>query len=59
MHYLDLRVCDVTKGTVTLVRMAYSGVITAGFGNLGPYFRRFFWVKTTVLDYYVTKKTVI
>ena len=45
----------MAEGTVTLVRMAYSGAKTADFGVLGPYFRRF-WVKTTVLDYYVTKK---
>ena len=54
MHYLDLRMCAVTEGSVTLVGMAYSGAKTANFWVLGPNFRRL-WVKTTVLDYYVTK----
>ena len=41
MHYLDLRVCAMTKGTVTLIGMAYSGAKTANFGVLGPNFPPF------------------
>ena len=45
----------MSKDTVALVGMAYSGAKTANFGVLGPNVRRF-WVKTTVLDYYETKQ---
>ena len=55
MHYLDLRVCPLAKGAVTLVGMAYSGAKTANFGVLGLNIYRF-WIKTTVFDYYVTRK---
>ena len=54
MDYLDLRVCSMAEGTVALVGMAYLGAKTANFGVLGPNFCRFL-VKTTILDYYVTK----
>ena len=55
MHYLDLSVCAVAEGTVTLIGLAYLRTKTANFGVLGPNFHRF-WVETTVLDYYMTKK---
>ena len=45
----------MAEGTVVLACMAYLGVKTARFRVLGPNFCRF-WVKTTVLDYQVTKK---
>ena len=54
MHYLDLRVCAMAEGTVALVGLAYLGAKTTTFGVLGPNFR-LFWVKPTILDYYVTK----
>ena len=45
----------MAKGTFSLVGMAYSGAKTANFGVLGLDFRRF-GVKTTVFDYYVTRR---
>ena len=48
----------MAKRKVTLVGIAYSEAKTSTFGVLGPDFRRC-WVKTTVLDYYVTKKQLI
>ena len=56
MHYLDLRVFAMAEGEVTLAGVAYLGTKVANFGVLGPNFRRFFWVKITVVNYYVTKK---
>ena len=58
MHYLDLRVCAMAEGTVTLVGLAYLGAKTVNFGDLGLNFHRF-GVKTTVLGYYVTKKDYV
>ncbi len=43
----------MAEGTVALVGIAYLEAKTANFGVLGHNFRRC-WVKTTVLDYYVT-----
>ena len=54
MHYLDLRVCAVAEGTVTLADMTYLGATIANFGVLGPHFRRF-GIEITVFDCYVTK----
>ena len=45
----------MAEGIVASIGMAYLGANTANFGALWPNFRRF-WVKTTVLDYRMTKK---
>ena len=57
MNYLDLKVCAMAKATVTLVGMAYFGANMANVGVLGSNVGHF-GVKTTVIDYYVTKEYI-
>ena len=49
MHYLDLRVCVMAEGTVTLVGLACLGAKAVNFGVLGFNFSRLFGSKPLFL----------
>ena len=57
MHNFDLRVCAAAEWTVARESLAHLGETPDLFEASGPNIGHF-WIKPTVLDYYMTKRCV-